>query len=108
MYLPSSPLISAQRAWSNICAPASDRNWDVRAAAVKGLRPTAAHVVVRDRLQIGESTNRLILPGIDDNDIQALLKQTAEKAPRPWLRPIMVFLIQRTIDWQGLGARLQP
>jgi hypothetical protein len=47
----------------------------------------SAHVVARDLRQLaGQLTGRLL--GIDDNDIQALLKQTAEKAPRPWLRPI--------------------
>ena len=44
----------------------------------------SAHVLVRDRRQLASQlTGRLL--GIDDNDIQALLKQTAEKAPRPSL-----------------------
>ena len=47
----------------------------------------SAHVLVRDRRQLASQlTGRLL--GIDDNDIQALLKQTAEKAPRPSLWPL--------------------
>ena len=47
----------------------------------------SAHVLVRDRRQLASQlTGRLL--GIDDEDIQALLKHAAEKAPRPWLRPI--------------------
>src|SRR5271166_3377270 len=45
------------------------------------------HVLVRNRRQLASQlTGRLL--GIDDNDIQALLKQTAEKAPRPSLWPL--------------------
>jgi WD40 repeat protein len=47
----------------------------------------SAHVLVRDRRQLASQlTGRLL--GIDDNDIQTLLKQTAEKAPRPSLWPL--------------------
>src|SRR5271166_4998269 len=45
------------------------------------------HVLVRNRRQLASQlTGRLL--GIDDNDIHALLKQTAEKAPRPSLWPL--------------------
>src|SRR5271166_1171910 len=45
------------------------------------------HVLVRNRRQLASQlTGRLL--GIDDNDIRALLKQTAEKAPRPSLWPL--------------------
>ena len=47
----------------------------------------SAHVLVRDRRELASQlTGRLL--GIDDNDIQALLKHTAEKAPRPSLLPL--------------------
>jgi hypothetical protein len=47
----------------------------------------SVHVLVRDRRQLASQlTGRLL--GIDDNDIQALLQQTAEKAPRPSLWPL--------------------
>ena len=47
----------------------------------------SAHVLARDQRQLASQlTGRLL--GIDDNDIQALLKQTAEKAPRPSLWPL--------------------
>jgi WD40 repeat protein len=47
----------------------------------------STHVLARDQLQLASQlTGRLL--GIEDNDIQGLLKQTAEKAPCPWLRSI--------------------
>ena len=47
----------------------------------------SAHVLVRDRRQLASQlTGRLL--GIDDHGIEALLKQAAEKAPLPWLRPL--------------------
>jgi WD40 repeat protein len=54
---------------------------------LQGTLRLSAHVLVRDSRQLASQlTGRLL--GIDDNDIQALLKQTAEKAPRPSLWPL--------------------
>jgi WD40 repeat protein len=47
----------------------------------------SAHVLTRDPWQLaGQLTGRLF--GIDDNDIQTLLKQMAQKARRPSLSPL--------------------
>ena len=47
----------------------------------------SGNVLVRDRRQLASQLAGRLL-GIDDNDIQALLKQAAEKAPRPSLWPL--------------------
>jgi TIR domain/APAF-1 helical domain/WD domain, G-beta repeat len=70
----------------------------------------SANVLVRDQRQLASQlTGRLL--GFDDNDIQALLKQAAEKAPRPSLWPLRANLtppggpLVRTLEGHSSSVR---
>jgi WD40 repeat protein len=64
------------------CLP-EDKDLQLLQSAIR----LSANVVARDQRQLaGQLTGRLL--GITNTDIEALLTQALEKAPRPWLRPL--------------------
>jgi WD40 repeat protein len=76
----------------------------------------SAHVLVWDRRQLASQlTGRLL--GSDDNDIQALLQQATEKAPRPSLWPLranltapggpLILIIEGHSNWVN-GVAITP